>query len=195
MEDQRANIMSRPLTPLMHLPSFSSGLDATNSLTDSIASDPQVIELLRRLGKLSRRTRQVFLLSRLDDCSYSQIATFLEIDPQKVERAMERVMRHAAGHESREQNPVQAQAHQWYVHLQSPAATASQRIEFRHWLDADPAHLQAFQVSERLWRQLRAPAAMLGASGWHRRKRRHRLVWFLTAAFVCGLMMTAEAFS
>lgn len=195
MEDQRANIMSRPLTTLMHLPSFTPEVDATHSLIDSIAADPQVIELRRRLEKLSRRTRQVFLLSRLDDCPYSQIATFLEIDPQKVERAMERVMRHGAGNESREQNPVQAQANEWYVHLQSPAATASQRIEFRHWLDADPAHLQAFEVSERLWRQLRAPAAVLGASGWHRRKRRNGLVWFLTAAFVCGLMMTAEAFS
>lgn len=195
MEDQRANIMSGPLTPLMHLPSFTSEVDAAHPLTDSLAADPQVIELRRRLEKLSRRTRQVFLLSRLDDCSYSWIATFLEIDSGKVERAMERVMRHAGGNETREQNPVQAQANHWYVHLQSPAATASQRIEFRHWLDADPAHLQAFQISERLWRQLRAPAAVLGASGWHRRKRRNGLVWCLMAAFVCGLMVTAEAFS
>lgn len=185
MEDQRENIMSTPLTPLLHLPSRHTEAEST----------PQVAALARSLGKLSRRTRQVFLLSRLDDCAYTQIARALEIDVAKVERDMARVLRHAQRHESMSDDPMQEQANRWYVHLQSPAATASQRIEFRHWLDADPAHLSAFQVSEHSWRQLRAPAALMGASGWHHRKRRAGLLWCLLAAFVCSLMMTAEAFS
>lgn len=185
MEDLRENTMSSQLTPLLHLPALPSEVEAA----------PHVIELGRSLAKLSRRTRQVFLLSRLDDYSYTQIASLLEIDVAKVERAMTRVLRHAQRHQSMPDNPVQDQANRWYVHLQSPAATASQRIEFRHWLDADPAHLSAFQISESVWRQLRAPAALLGASGWHHRRRRAGLLWCLVAAFVCSLMMTAEAFS
>lgn len=185
MEDQRENIMSTPLTPL---------LDLTPRHRE-VAATPEVAAMAHRLAKLSRRTRQVFLLSRLDDCSYTQIASALEIDIAKVERDMARVLRHAQRHESRPDDPVQEQANRWYVHLQSPAATASQRIEFRHWLDADAAHLSAFQASEHAWRQLRAPAALMGASGWHHRKRRAGLLWCLAAAFVCSLMMTAEAFS
>ena len=185
MDDQREHIMSTPLTSLLHLPSRI--LDAE--------VPAQATELSRSLAKLSRRTRQVFLLSRLDDYSYAQISSLLEIDIPKVERDMARVLRHAQRHESRPDDPVQDQANRWYAHLQSPAATASQRIEFRHWLDADPAHLSAFQISENSWRQLRAPAALLGASGWHHRKRRAKVLWCVLAAFVCGLMMTAEAFS
>jgi len=82
-----------------------------------------------------------------------------------------------------------------YVHLQSPLATASQRIEFRHWLDADALHLDAFQDTERLWRRLQAPAAVMGASGWQRRKRRACIGWLLLTAFLCSVLVTAEAFS
>ena len=185
MEDQRENIMSTHLTPLLQLPARSLELDAT----------PQARQLARSLAKLSRRTRQVFLLSRLDDCSYTQIASLLDIDVTRVERDMARVLRHAQHPESGTDCSIQEQANRWYVHLQSPAATASQRIEFRHWLDSDPSHLAAFQVSESAWRQLRVPAALLGASGWHHRKRRAGLVWCVLAAFVCSLMMTAQAFS
>lgn len=185
MENQREHSMSTSLTSLLQLPS--QGAEAEPPV-ESVA-------LSRRLARLSRRTRQVFLLSRLDDYSYAQIASLLEIDITKVERDMARVLRHAQRHESHPDDPIQEQANRWYVHLQSPAATASQRIEFRHWLDADAAHLRAFQISENSWRQLRAPAALLGASGWHHRKRRAGLLWCVLAAFVCGLMMTAEAFS
>ncbi|WP_263144086.1 DUF4880 domain-containing protein [Pseudomonas sp. RIT-PI-AD] len=56
----------------------------------------------------------------------------------------------------------------WYVRLQSPELPASERIEFRRWLDADPRHSQAFSDVERLWQGLRQPARQLGASGWYR---------------------------
>ncbi|GAB7530135.1 DUF4880 domain-containing protein [Pseudomonas sp. 3A(2025)] len=174
---------------------LSSLLPITTQPTAQASAD--TLELTRRLRKLSRRTRQIFLLSRLEGQSYAEIAGFLGVDANKVERAMLRVMRHA--HRPLSDTDAQLAAHDqadaWYIHLQSPAATASQRIEFRHWLDADPAHLAAFQASERLWRQLQAPAALLGASGWHRRKRNAYLTWYLATGFVCSLMMTAEAFS
>lgn len=157
----------------------------------------ETLELTRRLRKLSRRTRQIFLLSRLEGQSYTEIAGFLGVDAGKVERAMLRVMRHA--HRPLSDTDAMLAAHDqadaWYIHLQSPAATASQRIEFRHWLDADATHLAAFQASERLWRQLQAPAALLGACAWHLRKRRAYMSWYLATGFVCSLMMTAEAFN
>lgn len=155
--------------------------------------------LRRGLVKLSRRTQQVFLLSRLDGVSYGEIANLLDIDVALVEQAMVRVLQHSrrqvVADEASAADPVCEQASRWYVHLQSPHATASQRIEFRHWLDADLAHLAAFENTERLWRQLQAPAALMGASGWHRRKRRSYLFWCMATAFVCSLLVTAEAFA
>jgi hypothetical protein len=157
-------------------------------------------ETLRRgLVKLSRRAQQVFLLSRLDSLPYANIADLLEIDVALVEQAMVRVLqnsrRQLAADESSAAAPACEQASRWYAHLQSPHATASQRIEFRHWLDADPSHLAAFECTERLWRQLEAPAAVMGASGWHRRKRRSYLLWCMLTAFLCSLLVTAEAYA
>ena len=155
--------------------------------------------LRRGLVKLPRRAQQVFLLSRLDGLSYGHIASFLDIDVALVEQAMVRVLqysrRQVAVDEASAGDPACEQASRWYVHLQSPHATASQRIEFRHWLDADLAHLAAFEGTERLWRQLHAPAAVMGAGGWHRRKRRSYLLWCMATAFVCSLLVTAEAFA
>ncbi|AHG40823.1 RNA polymerase sigma70 [Pseudomonas syringae CC1557] len=155
----------------------------------------ETVELSNRLRTLSHRTLQIFLLSRVDGLPYADIALFMNVEVTRVERAMCRALGKAHVYASGESSTVQDQASRWYVHLQSPAATASERIEFRHWLDADAAHLSAFQNSERVWRQLQAPALLLGASGWHRRKRRAYLAWCLLTAFVCSLMVTAEAIS
>ncbi|SQF98379.1 sigma-70 region 4 type 2 [Paucimonas lemoignei] len=155
-------------------------------------------ELHRSLSKLPRRAQQVFLLSRLDNLPYATIASVLHIDVQVVEHAMVRALQQArrySGASLSACDSVAEQASRWYVHLQSPHATASQRIEFRHWLDADLAHLNAFEATERLWRQLQAPAAVLGASGWHRRKRRSYVLWCAATAFLCAVFMTAEAFA
>lgn len=160
-------------------------------------ANTQTLELARRLRKLPRRVRQIFVLNRLEDLTHNQIASYLDIDTGKVERAMLRVMHHAHRGlaDSRAPLAIHDQADAWYIHLQSPAVTASQRIEFRHWIDADPANLAAFQASERLWRELQPAAALLGASGWHRHKRRAYLAWYLLTAFIGSLLMTAEAFS
>jgi len=155
-------------------------------------------DLHRSLVKLSRRAQQVFLLSRLDSLPYATIASVLGIEVEVVEQAMVRVLQHCrrqeAGSLSVEES-VNEQASRWYVHLQSPHATPSQRIEFRHWLDAEPAHLAAFESTERLWRRLQAPAMVLGANGWHRRKRRGYILWCAATAFLCAVFMTAEAFA
>jgi hypothetical protein len=151
----------------------------------------------RRLQRLPRRVQQVFLLSRLNDLSYTDIAQLLDLDASTVEHCMTIALEHCVS-EPAEHDPARAillQGMHWYVHLQSPQATASQRIEFRHWLDADPRHLAAFQHSEQFWRTLQAPAAILGASGWHRRKPRVYFAWLLVSVFLCGLLVTAEAYS
>jgi ferric-dicitrate binding protein FerR (iron transport regulator) len=62
-------------------------------------------------------------------------------------------------------------AGQWYVRLQSPQVTACERIDFRRWLDADTANLQAFHDTELRWRSLLAPARQLGHDGWYRQGR------------------------
>ncbi|WP_268800915.1 sigma factor-like helix-turn-helix DNA-binding protein [Pseudomonas huanghezhanensis] len=157
---------------------------------------PESDELRRRIQTLPRRTQQVFLLSRLDRLPYADIAHWLDISTAAVERAMVRVFESCAAPQPSDVNEAASvQAQRWYVHLQSPHATASQRIEFRHWLDADLSHLRAFEGAEWLWRQLEAPSAVLGASGWHRRKRRVYIGWLLLTAFLCSLLMTAEAIS
>lgn len=181
--------------------------DAMTQLLDSLITNSPVSPALgtsaetdlyrRRLQRLPRRVQQVFLLSRLDGLSYTDIARLLDVDASTVERGMSAALEHCisepAGHDP--SRGILLQALRWYVHLQSPQATASQRIEFRHWLDADPRHLAAFQHSEQFWRTLHAPAAILGASGWHRRKPRAYVGWLLVTVLLCGLLVTAEAYS
>jgi len=36
---------------------------------------------------------------------------------------------------------------------------------------------------------------VLGANGWHRRKRRGYILWCAATAFLCAVFMTAEAFA
>ncbi len=181
--------------------------DAMTQLLDSLITNSPVSPALgasaeidlyrRRLQRLPRRVLQVFLLSRLDDFSYTDIARLLDVDAATVERCMTAALERCVS-ESAEHDPARAillQALRWYVHLQSPQATASQRIEFRHWLDADPRHLAAFQNSEQFWRTLQGPAEILGASGWHRRKPRLYFGWVLVTMLLCGLLVTAEAYS
>jgi hypothetical protein len=171
-------------------------LAALSTRPPEIPVSPEVDACRRRLQKLPRRAQQVFLLSRLDQLCYTDIAHLLDLDIDAVERCMVRVLDQCADDAVAplSQGAPGPQARRWYVHLQSPHATASQRIEFRHWVDADQSHLSAFKETERLWRRLHAPAAILGASGWHRRKRRVYIGWLLLTAFLCSLLVTAEAF-
>lgn len=64
----------------------------------------------------------------------------------------------------------QEMATRWYVRLQNPQLPASERIEFRRWLDSEPANLTAFQAVENLWQKLGEPARQLAGDGWHRRQ-------------------------
>ena len=160
-------------------------------------ASPQTDAYRRRLQRQPRKVQQVFLLSRLDNLSYSDIARLLGVDASGVERCMMAALEHCLGDPAEDDpfRPVLLQGLAWYVHLQSPQATASQRIEFRHWLDADPQHLAAFEESERFWRALHAPAITLGASGWHRRRPRVWFGWLLATTLLCGLLVTAELYS
>ncbi|MFJ3522152.1 sigma factor-like helix-turn-helix DNA-binding protein [Pseudomonas sp. NPDC090203] len=176
--------MTNPLTPALSLPTRQSGVPVS----------PETELYRRRIQKLPRKTRQVFLLSRLDQMPYTDIAQLMETDVESVERCMVRLLDQCAD-ESADAEAARLQARRWYVHLQSPLATASQRIEFRHWVDADSRHLIAFQDTERLWCKLQAPATALGANGWHRRKRRGYIAWMVLTAFLCSLLVTAEAFT
>ncbi|MDE1168042.1 MAG: DUF4880 domain-containing protein [Pseudomonas sp.] len=127
------------------------------------------------LKKLPRRVQQVFLLSRLDDLPYAAIAERLDQPLASVEKSMRLALGGSAGN---------AQANQWYVKLQSPLTTASDRIDFRRWLDAAPEHLAAFRATELRWRTLQAPARRLGASAWYRQPRRHTVL----AGWLAGLV-------
>jgi hypothetical protein len=166
---------------------------------EDIWLDAQGQAMHRSLGRLPRRVQQIFLLSRMDALPYADIALHLDIDLAQVEQAMIKALQHCRQH--RHDAPcaissiATADASRWYIHLQSPQATPSQRIEFRHWLDASGENLAAFEATERLWRQLNAPARLLGASGWHRRKRSPYLLWCVVTACLFSLLMTAEAFA
>lgn len=151
----------------------------------------------RQIRKLPRKVRQVFLLSRLDQLSYGEIARLLDVEVDAIELCMVRLLDQCSDHGPlpKASSLAAREARRWYVHLQSPQATPSQRIEFRHWLDADVTHVNAFEDAERLWRRLKAPATVLGATGWYRRKRRVVIGWLVLTALLCSLLMSAEAFS
>lgn len=123
--------------------------------------------LLHCLKKLPRRVQQVFLLNRLDQLSYAAIAQRLDLPDATVERNMNQVLQSTLA------TPCAAarRAGEWYVRLQNPQVTASERIDFRRWLDATPEHLAAFHATELRWRSLLAPARQLGESQWYRQGR------------------------
>ncbi|WP_409268544.1 DUF4880 domain-containing protein [Pseudomonas sp. KCJK9044] len=123
--------------------------------------------LLHGLKRLPRRVQQVFLLNRLDQLDFPCIATRLGLPLSSVERHMIQALQCA-----RPRGDALARlAGHWYVRLQNPQASACERIDFRRWLDADPAHLQAFHETELCWRSLLAPARALGHDGWYRQGR------------------------
>ncbi|ATR83561.1 RNA polymerase subunit sigma-70 [Pseudomonas sp. HLS-6] len=123
--------------------------------------------LLQRLKKLPRRAQQVFLLSRLDQWSFAMIAEHLAVPPSTVERYMNQVLQSVQP----ATDPLAREAGYWYVRLQNPQITASERIDFRRWLDSAPAHLTAFHATELRWRSLLAPAQVLGDGHGYRQVR------------------------
>ncbi|WP_422418844.1 DUF4880 domain-containing protein [Pseudomonas sp. GZD-222] len=144
--------MTRLLLPLEHHPH-----------SQDLADDG----LLLQLKKLPRRVQQVFLLSRLDQMSFAVIAKRLDLPALTVERHMNQALQSV-----RPQGDVIASAAgQWYVRLQSPDVTASERIDFRRWLDTTPEHREAFHATELRWRTLLAPARQLGHDAWYRQPR------------------------
>ncbi|MHC6226298.1 DUF4880 domain-containing protein [Pseudomonas sp. X10] len=145
--------MSRLLLPLEHRPQH----------TLDLSEDA----LLQGLRKLPRRVQQVFLLNRLDQLDFAAISKRLDIPLLTLERHMNQALQttRASG------DALANIAGQWYVRLQSPQVTASERIDFRRWLDAAPEHLHAFHQTELRWRSLLAPARQLGHDGWYRQPR------------------------
>ncbi|MBA1200649.1 DUF4880 domain-containing protein [Pseudomonas capeferrum] len=123
--------------------------------------------LLHGLSRLPRRVQQVFLLNRLDQQRFADIAKRLDLSSTCIEHCINQVLRSARP----SADALADQAARWYVRLQSPEVTASERIDFRRWLDAAPQHLQAFHEIELRWRSLLAPAWQLGHDGWYRQGR------------------------
>ena len=123
--------------------------------------------LLHALKRLPRRVQQVFLLNRLDQLDFASIAARLDLPLASIEQNMDQALQ--AGRSRRD--VLSSVAGQWYVRLQSPQVTACERIDFRRWLDADTANLQAFHETELRWRSLLAPARQLGHDGWYRQGR------------------------
>ncbi|AXM95426.1 DUF4880 domain-containing protein [Pseudomonas plecoglossicida] len=145
--------MSRALLPLEH-PTPSAEQFAEHAL-------------LHGLKRLPRRVQQVFLLNRLDQLDFASIAARLDLPLISIERHMNQALQTARP----QGDSLASVAGQWYVRLQSPEVTSCERIDFRRWLDADPAHLQAFHDTELRWRSLLAPARELGRDGWYRQGR------------------------
>lgn len=139
--------------------------------------------LLHPLKKLPRRVQQVFLLNRLDQLSYADIGRRLDLSDAAIERHMNQVLQATLPSPS----AVARVAGQWYVRLQSPQVTASERIDFRRWLDAAPEHLAAFHATELRWRTLLAPARQLGENQWYRQGRAAFSFGGCTVAMSLGL--------
>ncbi|MFJ4066088.1 DUF4880 domain-containing protein [Pseudomonas sp. NPDC089996] len=145
--------MSRLLLPLEH-PTPASEHAAEN-------------ELLHALKRLPRRVQQVFLLNRLDQLDFASIAKRLDLPLLSIERNMNQALQVTQPRG----DALAGMAVQWYVRLQNPEVTSCERIDFRRWLDASPAHLQAFHETELRWRSLLAPARELGQDGWYQQGR------------------------
>lgn len=146
---------------------------------EAAASASQPLALLKQLP---RRAQQVFLLSRVDDLPYTAIAQRLNTELDELQDDMVRVLEQTRPN-GRPALEVQ-QASRWYVRLQSPQTTPSDRIDFRRWLDAAPAHLAAFHETELHWRRLLLPAQELAAGGAYQQKHRSLEI----GAWLAGLL-------
>jgi len=131
---------------------------------------PDQQALHARLRKLPRHAQQVFLCSRLDGLSYPDIAQLLDVSPDSVTKDMCLALQHCCTDEER-RTPVNTAATQWYIKLQSPGTTPSDRIEFRRWLDSTPQHRDSFHAVELRWRLALEPAYALGSTYPYRRSR------------------------
>ncbi len=161
-------------------------LTPSHDLSDLIHDQPHPDRLHRQLLDLPRRTRQVLLYSRLDELPYLDIAQRLHTTVGDVEARMQTALRACCTPLLAGQN----MAIHWYVKLQSPLTTASERIDFRRWLDSDGAHLSAFHATELQWRQLLAPATLLGHDRWHHKARQGLgLRGWVTAGLALALAM------
>ncbi|MDR0210807.1 MAG: DUF4880 domain-containing protein [Pseudomonas putida] len=134
---------------------------------DTAPQAPYVDAQLHALKRLPRRVQQVFLLNRLDQLDLASIAQRLDLPLLAVERHLNQALQTTCAPD----NTLARTAGQWYIHLQSPEATACERIDFRRWLDTAPDHLHAFHDTELRWRSLLAPARQLGHDGWYRHGR------------------------
>lgn len=145
--------MTRVLLPLQH------GPQAAHEFVDD--------KLLHALKRLPRRVQQVFLLNRLDQLGFAEIAQHLDLPLATIERHIQQALQ--ATHPRTD--PLAHLAVQWYARLQNPQVSACERIDFRRWLDASTTHLQAFCDTEMHWRSLLAPAHELGHDGGYRQGR------------------------
>lgn len=167
--------MTSLFSPLQHL--FHRRPHRGNAALPS--ADERTCTLIKQLP---RRTQQVFLLSRANDLSYATISQRLSITLDELESDMVKALEHTR--ESAAHSAQQRQAVEWYVKLQSPHTTASERIDFRRWLDAAPAHLTAFHDTELHWRGLLAPARHMATHDHHQRRYHPRQL----GAWLTGLL-------
>lgn len=163
---------------------------APNDADDALSSAEQ--HACSRIKQLPRRGQQVFLLSRVDDLPHAAIAQRLDLTLAQVHRDMVRALQHTRARG--EQRPDDLQACQWYVKLQNPQTTASERIDFRRWLDAHPGHLAAFHETELHWRRLLAPARRLARSGHYQHKHRSLEIGAWLASVLSMILLMVLAF-
>lgn len=159
-------------------------LTPSHNLFDHTPGQQGHDSLYLSLKKLPRRAQQVLLYSRLDNLPYPAIAQRLDISLACVEKDMHATLQACFA----PQSPANASAITWYAKLQNPDTTPSERIDFRRWLDSAGENLAAFHDTELRWRQLLAPARVLGAGQWYRRPRLGLRTW-LTAGLAVALTL------
>ncbi|WP_407311052.1 DUF4880 domain-containing protein [Pseudomonas sp. nanlin1] len=158
------------------------------------ALDARQDALYFNLKQLPRRMQQVFLCSRLDNLPFPVIAEQLGIPLATVEHDMLLALEACRTHSRGIEDTISTQASGWYIKLQSPLTTPSERIDFRRWLDAEPLHLVAFHDTELRWRQTLAPAQLLGAGQWYRHCHRNLMLRGIIAAVV-ALVLAMELYT
>lgn len=92
---------------------------------------------------------------------------------------------------------VAREATAWFVRLNDPSATASDRADFHRWHAASTAHATAYARMPELWEETREVAAALGAGHWYRTPakaetpRRARRLFARAGLAVAALLLVA----
>ncbi len=117
------------------------------------------------LGELKPKTREIFLLNRLDGLSYTQIAVRYGLTPSAIEKHMMTALAHPpqtnewlamTPKQSQSPTDLEQEAARWVVRMHSDQVTIEDERAFARWIVESAAHRKEYDSQAATWASLGA---------------------------------------